>query len=104
MADTRWIENIKQIVLQSEEARGPCDVLTGIVESSSPLSVRIDQKLVLSGPQLLVAKRLTDYEVTMVLPEVGETAVPVKNGLKAGETVLLVQKRGGQEFAVIDRC
>ena len=103
MADTSWVENIKQIVLQSEEARGPCDVITGSVESANPLAVRIDQKLVLTGRQLLLAEGLTDHEVTMVLPEVGETNVLVKNGLKAGDHVLLVQKRGGQEFAVVDR-
>lgn len=103
MSDTEWIENMKKIALQSVEASGPCDVIQGTVESVSPLSVRINQKLVLTGPQLFLPENLTDHEVSMILPEIGETKVMIKNALKTGEQVLLIQKRGAQQYAIIDR-
>lgn len=103
MADTEWIDNIKRIVRQAEASSGPCDVLPGTVEGISPLAVRIDQKLILTGPQLFLPESLTDHEVTMVLPEHGESRVMVKNALKAGDRVLLIQKRGAQQYLVLDR-
>lgn len=103
MADTSWIDNIKKIARQAEEASGPCDIVPGTVEGMFPLSVRIDQKLVLTGEQLFLPESLTDREVTMVLPEHGESQVTVKNALKAGDRVLLLQKRGAQQYLILDR-
>lgn len=103
MADTEWINNIKKINQQMEAVSGPCDVVPGTVENISPLSVRIDQKVILTGPQLFLPESLTDHEVSMVLPETGETKVMVKNALKTGDRVLLIQKRGAQQYLIIDR-
>lgn len=103
MADSIWIENMKRIVLQAVEAGDPCDVIPGNVVSVSPVAVQIDQKTTLKGSQVLIPKRLTDHTETMVIPEVGEAVVMVKSGLKAGEQVLLLQKRGGQQYLILDR-
>ena len=48
-------------------------------------------------------QRLTDHTETMVIPELGEVSVTVKSGLKPGEQVLLLQKKGGQQYLVLDR-
>ncbi len=103
MADAQWIENMKRIMTQAVEAGDPCDIIPGTVVSASPPAVQIDQKTTVKGSQLLVPKRLTDHTETMVIPEVGEVAVTVKSGLKTGEQVLLLQKKGGQQFLVLDR-
>lgn len=101
--DNMWIENLRQIVMQAMEAGRPCDVAFGTVTSVSPLAVRIDQKTTISGNQLLVPRHLTDHTEQMSIPGVGDVPVTVKNALKNGEAVILVQKRGAQQYLVADR-
>lgn len=103
MADAQWIENMKRIMTQAVEAGDPCDIIPGTVVETSPPAVRIDQKTTVKGSQVLVPKRLTDHTETMVIPEIGTVTVTVKSGLKPGEQVLLLQKKGGQQFLVLDR-
>ena len=103
MPDAEWIENIKKIVIKAVENGDPCDVVLGTVTSASPLSIRLDQKTTLTGPQLLLTRNVTDHTEQMSIPGVGTVAVTVKNGLKSGERVMLLQKRGGQQYAVLDR-
>jgi hypothetical protein len=103
MADAPWIENMKRIVLRAVEDGDPCDMVFGTVTKLSPLAIQIDQKTVLFGDQLLVPERLTDHVEQMSIPELGEVSVTVKSGLRSGQRVLLLQRRGGQQYAVIDR-
>lgn len=103
MADTQWMENIKKIVLQAVEAGDPCDIIPGLVTGTAPLSVQIDQKTILNSRQLLIPQSLTDHNVEMEIPGQGAVTANVKNALKQGERVLLIQKRGGQQYLVMDR-
>ncbi len=103
MADTAWVENMKKIVLKAMEEGDPCDIIPGTVTKVSPLSVQIDQKTTLSGDQILVPEHLTDHAEQMSIPGIGEVSVTVKSGLRSGQRVLLLQKRGGQQYAVIGR-
>lgn len=103
MPDAEWIENIKKIVIRSVENGDPCDVVLGIVAAASPISVRLDQKTTLTGPQLLLTRNVTDHMEQMSIPGIGTVSVTVKNGLKTGEQVLLMQKKGGQQYVVLDR-
>lgn len=103
MADAQWLENIRRITTQAVEAGAPCDIIPATVVSASPPAVQIDQKTTVKGSQVLVPKRLTDHTETMVIPELGEVAVTVKSALKPGEQVLLLQKKGGQQYLVLDR-
>lgn len=52
---------------------------------------------------MFLPESLTDRELTMILPEHGESKVMVKNALKAGDRVLLLQKRGAQQYLILDR-
>ncbi len=103
MADAIWVENIKRIVMQAMEEGDPCDVIPGAIITVSPLFVQIDQKTILSEDQILVPEHLTDHTEQMSIPEIGEVSVIVKNGLRPGQRVLMLQKRGGQQFVIIDR-
>lgn len=103
MADTMWIENMKKIVLQAAEAGDPCNLLPGVMVSVAPPAVQLDQKITIQGNQVLIPERLTDHNEIMVIPELGEVSATIKNGLKAGERVLLLQKKGGQQYLVLDR-
>lgn len=101
--DNEWIESIKKIVLQAVEAEKPCGIYFGTVSGISPPEVKIDQKTTYSGPQLLIPENLTDRGVKMVIPQLGEVSVTVKNALKAGDQVILIQKPGAQQYLVVDR-
>lgn len=101
--DNEWIGNIRQIALQAVDAGKPCDILQGTVVSAAPIAVKIDQKTTVTGTQLLVPRCLTDHAEEMTIPEIGTVSVTVRNALKPGEPVLLLQKRGAQQYLIIDR-
>ncbi|MBE5987986.1 MAG: DUF2577 domain-containing protein [Paenibacillaceae bacterium] len=103
MADVEWIENIKRIVMQAVEAGDPCDVITASVLNTDPLEIRIDQKTILSKGQIILPEQFTDHLSVMEIPGLGEMAVTVKAGLKNGDRLLLIQKRGGQQYVVAGR-
>lgn len=103
MADTAWIENINKIVLQAMEAGNPSDVVLGTVIKAAPLEIQIGPKTALDARQLLIPRALTDYRQEMEIPGLGTVVATIRNSLKAGEKVLLVQKRGGQQFLVVGR-
>jgi hypothetical protein len=103
MADAAWVENMKRIVLKAMEEGDPCDIVPGTVTKVSPLSVQIDQKNTITGDQILVPEHLTDHVEQMSIPGMGEVSVTVKGGLRSGQRVLMLQKRGGQQYAVVDR-
>ena len=75
----------------------------GNCNGTSPVAVQIDQKITATAGQLLIPRYLTDHVEQMSIPGVGDVAVTVKNALKGGEAVILVQKRGAQQYLVIDR-
>lgn len=80
-----WTQLIKQIARQEREASRPCDVVFGQVASVSPLSVRLEQKLVLPAQFLVVA------------------ATAARAGLSPGDAVILLRKSGGQQYAILDK-
>lgn len=101
MADAQWVENIKKIVMKAVEAGDPCDVVLGAVIREDPLEIQLDQKTILSKAQLLVPENLKEHLEKMVIPGLGEVSVTVRNCLKTGKKVLLIQKKGGQQYAVL---
>lgn len=101
MADALWIDNIKKIVLQAIEAGDPCDVIPGTVLKENPLEIQIDQKIILKNTQVILPEQFTDHTTDMNIPGVGEVSVLIKSGLKSGQKVLLLQKKGGQQYVVI---
>lgn len=103
MADAEWIENLRQIVMKAVESGEPCNIILGTVVSSAPLSIQIDQKTTLTRPQLLLTSAVKEHTREMSIPGVGTVTATVKAGLKPGESVMLLQKRGGQQYVVLDR-
>ena len=103
MADAAWIENMKSIVLKAVEEGDPCDVILGTVTKDSPVTVQIDQKTTLLETQIIVPEHLTEHAEQMSIPGVGEVSVTVKGGLKSGQRILLLQKRGAQQYVAVGR-
>lgn len=109
------VKLIKKSALEAVNASKPSNVVFGKVISESPLKIKVDQKLVLTSAQLVLARNVTDYEVSTTVNFTTGTALehshtvketkPVKihNALKNGEEVILIQLAGGQKYVVIDR-
>lgn len=128
---TDLVKAIKKAAIEAVRASRPADVVFGTVISTNPLKIKVDQKLILTEKQLVLARDVTDYEVEMEpslngVPhyhltetrEGGANAAAyeehdheyrgrkhfiVYNALKTNEEVILIQMSGGQRYIVIDR-
>lgn len=122
---------IKKAAIEAVRASRPADIHYGTVISTSPLKIKVDQKLILTEKQLVLARDVTDYEIEMEpslngvphyhLTETregganaaayeehdheyrGRKKFLVYNALKMNEEVILIQMSGGQRYVVIDR-
>lgn len=103
MPDAEWVNNIRKIVMQAVAEASPCDVAAGTVLSVSPLTVQVDQKLILRENQLTLTRQVTDHTEQMIIPGIGSVQVTVQNGLKIGEKVEMVQQNGGQHYVIVGR-
>ncbi|MEO1815244.1 MAG: DUF2577 domain-containing protein [Acetobacterium sp.] len=110
MADI--VEALKQLSAETGAGLNPVIIATGVVESVSPVKIRIDQKILLTGKMLRLTTAVKDHDVDITINGVsdsrgdsisGRTTVTVHNGLKIGESVFMIRDQGGQKYTVIDR-
>lgn len=106
---------IKVAAMKSVEASQPSDFCFGKVTGVSPLKVSVEQKLTLGSAQLVLSRNVTDYSVNVTVDwnteqsnthahEVkGVKKMIVHNGLKIGDEVILLKKKGGQKYLILDR-
>lgn len=122
------LELIKQAALEAWEASQPCDCCFGKVISADPLKISVEQKMVLDRQHLVLTRNVTDYKMKITggniadffyseeLPDgetnpvepthvhaIGTIDMLVHNALKVGEKVVLIRKKGGQKYLVVDR-
>lgn len=102
MTSTSLVQLIKHISMDAMVASKPCDYITGTVVNENPLEIKISQTIILDETFLHLSRNVTDYEVSVDTDGVIKK-YRVLNHLKKGETVLLLRKQKGQEYAVIDR-
>lgn len=114
----------KKAAKDAVEASQPTDYCFGKVTSTSPLNIMVEQKLILSPAQLVLTRNVTDYKTKVTIDwntenqsgGSGESAfashnhnvqgtkeITVHNSLAVGDEVVLLQKKGGQKYLVIDR-
>ena len=125
MLDSNDLYNtIKLAAMKAVEASKPCDFCYGKVTSVSPLKVMVEQKLTLGSAQLVLTKNVTDYKVDITVdwmaePESGGSGeasfsshshdisgrkeMTIHNALKIGDEVILLKKKGGQKYLILDR-
>lgn len=118
MADANdLVRVIKQAAEDANQAGYPVNVMTGTVTGISPLAIMVEQRFSITKAHLIVPRRLTDHGVRISYngltqkagePEHqhdygGEMVVTVHNGLKKGDTVVLVRQQGGQKYLVADK-
>ena len=125
-----FVKVIKKSAIEAVNNSKPADIFYGTVQSISPLTIFIDQKLILSEKFLIIPESLTDYETeisfddssvkqvftTWNMEETSESTpskisfkekikhkITVYNSLKVGEKVILLRQQGGQKYMVLDR-
>ncbi len=123
MADL--IQLLKELSKKTNETNEPFEHRKGIVETTSPLTIRVDQKLLLEEDELILTHLVRDYEVDIsvsheteesedikgVMPDFkshdhkykGRKKIIIHQGLKAGEEVIMLKVQGGQAYIVLDR-
>lgn len=122
--ETEMINAIKRAATDAVNAGKPFALTRGQVTKISPLTIQVDQKLILGPAQLLLTNAVRDYSVDMTVDHLtentsggaGDAAFAAHNhaykgrktfrvhlGLKAGEWVLLLRIQGGQQYLVLDR-
>ncbi len=115
---------IKQAAVDAVNASCPVNVVFGTVETEKPLSIRVNQKMLLTEEFLTVDENLTDYTVNMEVNHVtekmsggakdpsftshlhqykGVKPFKVLNALKKGEKVWMLSVQGGSHYMVVNR-
>lgn len=97
---------IKKAATDAIKSSKPMELCFGKVISASPLRVFIDQKFEVGEKQLLVTSTLKDREITMQeMTSQGwyTRTFRVNDGLKDGDSVLMVRMQGGQRYIIIDK-
>ena len=119
------LQLIKKIAADVYETSQPSDFCFGKVISADPLKISVEQKIILESPQLVLSRNVTDYKTTLTganiqsvyysddgsvedvspphVHAIGTVEVTVHNALKEGERVIMIRKKGGQKFLVLDR-
>lgn len=89
------IDIIKEISVNANENNKPMNLFYGIVKSTSPLKIDVEQKMLLGKNQLILTRNVTDYRTN--------DGVLISNALNTGDKVILLRVQGGQKFLVLDR-
>ena len=120
------VKVIKEVAVDAVNASKPTDIVFGKVIGTSPIKIKVNQKLILTSAQLVLSRNVTDYEVEMEpIPShwtestsggsgdnafashqheyKGKKKFKVYNALKNGEEVILIQMSGGQKYIIVDR-
>ena len=116
-----FMEAMKKIAVDANESGQPCDFCFGVVMSEEPnIQIMVEQKMLLKPAQLILTRNVTDFKTKTTITEEYEwetrTAdghdhkiihekkwIKIHNKLKVGERVVLLKKKGGQKYLVIDR-
>lgn len=118
------VSTLQRLVAQTNNAMKPTDYCLGVVETVAPLSIRIDQKDILTEEFLICTDLVRDFSVDITVSHTtenraggggdaefashnhdytGRKKIIVHNALSVGESVILIQQAGGQEFIVLSR-
>lgn len=114
---TDLLKMVKEAAMQTIESGQPSDFCFGKVTSTSPLKVKVESKMELGSAQLVLTRNVTDYEVNVTMnwttekssePEhnhdiKGKKKIKIHNGLVTGDEVVLLKKKGGQKYLILDK-
>lgn len=107
------VSTLQKLVAQTNSAMKPSDYCLGVVETVAPLSIRIDQKDILTEDFLILTDLVRDFSVDITVSHTtenraggggyaefashnhdytGRKKIIVHNGLSVGESVILIQR------------
>ncbi|WP_314396395.1 DUF2577 domain-containing protein [Leptotrichia shahii] len=121
----KLVKLLKQMSSDTINNSEPFEYRKGKVETITPLTVRIDQKILLEEDELILTHLVKDYEVDISVSHEtkdfeliegaptdikkhkheykGRKKIKIHQGLKVGEEVILLKVQGGQNYIVLDR-
>ena len=92
---------IKKAAIDAVENIKPVNIVFGKIDSTSPLSVNVENKLKLSNEQLIMRDIFKVYELKCEVDgKVGVARLDLK--LKPGDDVILFRIQGGQKYLILD--
>ena len=115
---------IKKAAIDAVNASQPSDFCFGKVISAKPLKISVEQKMTLGAAQLILTRNVTDFKTKVTVDwttgtnsggsgessfashahEVaGKKEMIIHNALQVGDEVILLKKKGGQKYLVLDR-
>ena len=124
MSVTNLYQSIQQIIQQTQNAGDPSDWCLGEVIDENPLTIRLEQKDIVTEEFLELTDAVRDYNVDIEVKHLtenrgggsgdaefashnheysGRKRITVYNSLHVGETVILLRQAGGQTFLVVSR-
>ncbi len=92
-------EAIKRCAEEAVETKIPCDVIIGEVLSVDPIKIRAGS-LTLDGDTVILADALREKKVSVRFSGVERTIV-INEGLKTGDSVVIMRGRGGGIYAAL---
>lgn len=107
-----FIDAMKAISDGVHKASAPVELTSGQVVGVNPLSVKIDQKLILPEKVLVLTDAVKDHDVEITLTGLtdsrgdsvsGTSVITIHNALQIGESVILLRMQGGQKYMIIGR-
>lgn len=124
MSDMSLYQIIQRIIQQTNNAGDPSDWCLGEVIGVNPLTIRLEQKDIITEEFLELTDAVRDYNVDIEVKHttenraggagdpafeshnhdyLGRKRITVYNSLHVGETVILLRQAGGQSFLVVSR-
>lgn len=118
------LQAIKRAAKEANEAGQPSDFCFGTVINIAPLQILVEQKMTLGVAQLVLTRNVTDYAALVTVNMVTGTAefeskdvtdhehthdvsglksIIIHNALQIGDEVILLKRKGGQQYLVLDR-
>jgi len=115
---------IKKAAVNAVNASQPSDFCFGKVISAKPLKILVEQKMTLGAAQLVLTRNVTDFKTKVTVDWSTETKgggsgdssfashthsvsgkkeMTIHNALQIGDEVILLKKKGGQKYLVLDR-
>lgn len=103
MSINQFNDVIKNIAVNAMNAENPASLVFGSVESTAPLKIRINQKLLLTEEFLFLSDNVRNHTGRAMI-DGSQKSITYLNQLQEGEQVLMIRLNGGQLYYVAERA
>lgn len=79
------VDTLKRAALDAVEASKPVYVYFGEVQSTSPLKINVEQKMVLGEKQLILARNVTDFSTMVTIDWTSESSLSTHSHTVKGD-------------------